>query len=131
MTLSLDEGHDNNKGKYDDGIFHDGGSGGGHGSHGDGHGGQGDGGGHDGGGGGHGDGGGDEDWMIGVERIRNCIILHLLTNVEMVMITITMMWRIANCENFNCIIMLLPLSRVAAYRAYDRIRWVAYGLLIG
>ena len=61
MTLSLDEGHDNNKGKYDDGIFHDGGSGGGHG---DGH-------------GGHGDGGGDEDWMIGVERIRNCII-HLL-----------------------------------------------------
>ena len=64
------------------------------------------GGGHDGGGGGHGDGhgghgdgGGDEDWMIGVERIRNCIILLLLTNVEMVMITITMMRRIANCEN--------------------------------
>ena len=81
MTLSLDEGHDNNKGKYDDGIFHDGGSGGdrndggggrncgGGGGHGDGHGGHGDGGGHDGGGGGHGDGGGDEDWMIGVERI--------------------------------------------------------------
>ena len=26
VMLSLDEGHDNNKGKYDDGIFHDGGS---------------------------------------------------------------------------------------------------------
>ena len=57
------QGHFGDNGGPDDDYGQDDG-GHGDGGHGDGH-------------GGHGDGGGDEDWMIGVERIRNCII-HLL-----------------------------------------------------